>query len=159
MRGFGSSSIVAFSEKYIAVTKSFESYSELVASSVKMKVFKKKCFLMNSKSPETSYLEVCVVITIYVIQKSLLTFYEILILILIQVLAFWIKERRIQWNHNLHLLQSNIRTNFFNYWVYFNRAGTRLHGQSNLLNSMFLYHDWTWILIIGVKVGETLMFT
>ena len=51
-------------------------------------------------------------------------------MILIQVLAFWMKERRNQCNHNLHLLQSNISTNFYNYWIYFNRAGTHLHGQS-----------------------------
>ena len=40
------------------------------------------------------------------------------------------KERRNQCNHNLHLLHSNMSTNLYNYWIYFNRAGTHLHGQS-----------------------------
>ena len=54
-------------------------------------------------------------------------------MILIQILAFWIKERRNQCSHNLHLLRSNISTNFYNYWIYFNRAGTYLHGQSKFI--------------------------
>ena len=40
------------------------------------------------------------------------------------------KERRNQCNHNLHLFQSNISTNFYNYWIYFNRDDPHLHGQS-----------------------------
>ena len=58
---------------------------------------------------------------------------KILILIQIQVLAFWMKERRNKCNHNLHLLQSNISTNFHNYWIYFNRAGTHLQGQPKVM--------------------------
>ena len=44
---FGSSSIVGFSEKSRVITKSFESYSELVSSSVEIKVLKKKFLVMN----------------------------------------------------------------------------------------------------------------
>ena len=38
VRSFGSSSVAGCSEKSIAITKSFESYSELVSSSLEMKV-------------------------------------------------------------------------------------------------------------------------
>ena len=44
---FGSSSIVGCSEKSRVITKSFESYSELVSSSVEIKVLKKKFLVMN----------------------------------------------------------------------------------------------------------------
>ena len=47
VRSFGSSSVVGCSEKSIVITKSFESYSELVSSSLEMKVLKKKLLLMN----------------------------------------------------------------------------------------------------------------
>ena len=60
----------------------------------------------------------------------MLRLYKILILNLIQVLAFWMKKRRNQCNHSLHLLQSNVSTNLHNYRIYFNRAGTHLRGQS-----------------------------
>ena len=115
MRSFGSSSIVGSSEKSSAIRKSFESYSELVSSSLEMKVLKKKFLGNNKKSLQTYSLQVGVLITILVIHKSLLRIYKILILILIQALPFWMTERRNQCNHNLHLLQSNISTNFYNY--------------------------------------------
>ena len=60
----------------------------------------------------------------------MLRFYKVLILILTQVLAFWMKERRNQCNHNLHSLQSNVSTIFYIDWVYFNRAGTHLYSPS-----------------------------
>ena len=44
---FGSSSIVGCSEKASVIKKSFDSYSELVFSSLEMKVLKKKFLLMN----------------------------------------------------------------------------------------------------------------
>ena len=44
---FGSSSIVGCSEKASDIKKSFDSYSELVFSSLEMKVLKKKFLLMN----------------------------------------------------------------------------------------------------------------
>ena len=47
VRSFGSSSVVGCSEKSIVITKSFESYSELVSSSLKMKVLEKKFLVMN----------------------------------------------------------------------------------------------------------------
>ena len=47
VRSFGSSSIVGCSEKSCVITKSFESYPELVSFSLKMKVLKKKFLLMN----------------------------------------------------------------------------------------------------------------
>ena len=47
VRSFGSSSTLGCSEKSIVITKSFESYSELVSSSLEMKVLKKKLLLMN----------------------------------------------------------------------------------------------------------------
>ena len=59
--------------------------------------------------------------------------YKFLILVLIQVLIFCMKERRNQCSYNLHLLQSNISANIYNYWIYFNRAGTHLHGQSKFM--------------------------
>ena len=60
----------------------------------------------------------------------MLRFYKVLILILTQVQAFWMKERRNQCNHNLHSLQSNVSTIFYIDWVYFNRAGTHLYSPS-----------------------------
>ena len=51
------------------------------------------------------------------------------------------KERRNQCNHNLHLLQSNISTNFYNYWIYFNGGDTHLHGQSKL-TSFHIFVSW-----------------
>ena len=60
----------------------------------------------------------------------MIRFYKVLILILTQVLGFWMKERRNQCNHNLHSLQSNVSTIFYIDWVYFNRAGTHLYSQS-----------------------------
>ena len=51
-------------------------------------------------------------------------------MMLVQVLAFQMKERRNHSNHNLHLLQSNISINLYDYWIYFNRVSTHLHGQS-----------------------------
>ena len=47
VRSFGSSSILGCSEKSSVITKSFESYSELVSSSLEMKVVKKKFLSMN----------------------------------------------------------------------------------------------------------------
>ena len=47
VRSFGSSSIVGCSEKSSDVTKSFESHSELVSSSLEMKVIKKKFLLIK----------------------------------------------------------------------------------------------------------------
>ena len=47
LRSFGSTSLVGCSEKYSVITKSFDSYSEFVSSSLKMKVLKKKFPLMN----------------------------------------------------------------------------------------------------------------
>ena len=47
VRSFGSSSIVGCSEKSSVITKRFESHSELVSSSLKMKVLKKKFLLRN----------------------------------------------------------------------------------------------------------------
>ena len=47
VRSFSSSSIVGCSKKSSIITKGFESYSELVSYSVKMKVLKKKFLLMN----------------------------------------------------------------------------------------------------------------
>ena len=76
---------------------------------------------------------------------------KVLIMILVQVLLFWMKERRNHYNHNFYLLQSNISINLYNYWIYFSRAGTHLHDQSKFAISTFLYHCWLWILI-GVKV-------
>ena len=93
------------------------------------------------------------VITIYVIQKSQLSFYKILILIHIQVLAFWMKERRNQCNHNLHLLQSNIITNFYNYWIYFNRAGADLHVQSKFM----YFHIFVSLLNIAINRYQSRM--
>ena len=43
----GCSSIVGFSEKSSVITKSFESYSELLFSSLEIKVLQKKFLLMN----------------------------------------------------------------------------------------------------------------
>ena len=47
VRSFGSSSILGCSEKLNVITKSFESYSELISSSLEMKVVKKKFLSMN----------------------------------------------------------------------------------------------------------------
>ena len=47
VKSFGSSSIVGCSEKSSVITKRFESHSELVSSSLKMKVLKKKFLLKN----------------------------------------------------------------------------------------------------------------
>ena len=47
LRSFRSSSIVGSSEKSSVVTKSFESHSEFVSSSLEMKVLEKKFLLMN----------------------------------------------------------------------------------------------------------------
>ena len=47
VRSFGSSSVVGCSEKSSVIIKSFESYSELVSSSLQMKVLKKKFPVMN----------------------------------------------------------------------------------------------------------------
>ena len=47
VRSFGSSSILGCSEKSNFITKSFESYSELISSSLEMKVVKKKFLSMN----------------------------------------------------------------------------------------------------------------
>ena len=43
------------------------------------------------------------------------------------------KERKSQCNHNLHVLQSNISTNFYNYWIYFIRACKHLNIQSKFI--------------------------
>ena len=43
------------------------------------------------------------------------------------------KERRNQCKHNLHLLQSNINSNFYNCWIYFNRANKHLNIQSKFM--------------------------
>ena len=102
-------------------------------------------------------LKVGVIITIQVIQKSLLRFYKILVLVLIQVLDFWMKEETNKCNHNLHLLQSDISTNFYNYRIYFNRAGTHLRGQLKFTFLHIFYHCWAWILI-GVKVFPRIKF-
>ena len=54
--------------------------------------------------------------------------------ILVGTLAFLMKKRRNQYNCNLHVLQSNINTNFYNYdWIYFNRAGKHLNVQSKFM--------------------------
>ena len=50
-RSFGSTSIASCSEKSSVITKSFDSYSELVSCGLTMKVLKKKFLLMNLKSP------------------------------------------------------------------------------------------------------------
>ena len=47
VRRFGSGSIVGCSEKSNVITKSFESYSELVSSRLEMKVLKTKFLLIN----------------------------------------------------------------------------------------------------------------
>ena len=47
VRSFGSSLVAGCSEKSSVNTKSFESYSELVSSSLEMKVLKKKFLGMN----------------------------------------------------------------------------------------------------------------
>ena len=60
----------------------------------------------------------------------MLRFYKVLILILIQVLVFWMKERRNQCKHNLHSLESNVSTIFYICWVYFDKAGTHFCSQS-----------------------------
>ena len=41
VRGFGSGSIIGCSEKSSVITKSFDSYSELVSSRLEMKVLKR----------------------------------------------------------------------------------------------------------------------
>ena len=49
-------------------------------------------------------------------------------------LAFLMTKRRNQCNCNLHGLQSNISTNFYNYdWIYFNKAGKHLNVQSKFM--------------------------
>ena len=47
VRRFGSGSIAGCSEKSSVITKSFESYSELVSSRVEMKVLRTKFLLIN----------------------------------------------------------------------------------------------------------------
>ena len=47
VRSFGFRLILGRSEKSTVITKSFESYSELVSSNLEMKVLKKKFLLMN----------------------------------------------------------------------------------------------------------------
>ena len=47
VRGFGSGSIIGCSEKSSVITKSFDSYSELVSSRLEMKVLKTKFLLIN----------------------------------------------------------------------------------------------------------------
>ena len=64
LRSFGSSSIVCCSEKSSVITKSFKSYSDLVSSSLEVKVLK-KFLLMNQKSPQTYSLQVGVIIISY----------------------------------------------------------------------------------------------
>ena len=146
VRSFGSSSIIGCSEKASIITKIFESYSELVPSSLEIKVLKKKFLSIHKKSRQT-YCGRCGNYNMSYSKKSLLRFYKILFMILIQVMAFWMKERTNKCNYDVHLLQSNISTNFHNYWIYFNRAGV----SQDLGTSIFLYHFWTWI-FIGVKV-------
>ena len=52
VRSFGFCSIVGCLEKSSVITKNFESYSELVSSSLEMKVLTKKFLLTNRKSPQ-----------------------------------------------------------------------------------------------------------
>ena len=51
---------------------------------------------LNLKGSQTYSLYVGEIITIYAIQESLLRMYKIVILILNQILAFWMKEKRNQ---------------------------------------------------------------
>ena len=53
VRSFGSSSIIGCSEKASIITKIFESYSELVPSSLEIKVLKKKFLSIRKKSRQT----------------------------------------------------------------------------------------------------------
>ena len=109
--------LIFCSKKSSVITLSFESYSVFVSSSLEIpsestyeeisvngleepsnKLFAGKCDNYNINYSE-----------------NLLRLYKILIMILVQVLAFWIKERRNHYNHNLHLLHSNVSINLYNY--------------------------------------------
>ena len=63
-RSFSSSLILGCSEKSSFITKNFESHSELVSSSLEIKVLKKKFLLINQNSPQTYSMRVGVIITI-----------------------------------------------------------------------------------------------
>ena len=80
----------------------------------------------------------------------MLRFYKVLILILTQVLAFWMKERMNQCNHNLHSLQSNVSTTFYIDWVYFNRAGTHLYS----LSKFTYFHIFISLMNIDINRGH-----
>ena len=63
-RSFSSSLILGSSEKSSFITKNFESHSELVSSSLEIKVLKKKFLLINQNSLQTYSMRVGVIITI-----------------------------------------------------------------------------------------------
>ena len=55
-------------------------------------------------------------------------------------------SRRNRNNHKLYLLQSNMNINLYNYWIYFNRAGVHLHGQSKFTH----FHIFVSLLIMDI---------
>ena len=156
VRSFGPSSIVVCSEKSSIITQSFESYSELVSIQSRNESTSEEISVNELEEHSEYSLQVGVIITIWVIQKYLLRFYKILILILMEVLTFWMKGRRNQFNHNLHLLQSNMSNQIsalifiITEYILIELAHIYMFSQ-NLRTSIFLCDCWTWILK-GVKV-------